>query len=818
MIATLRQRLLAAIALLPTIAVAVLALLSVALLSFFSIRTLHLLAYPYPLDYGEGPLLAQIELLLSGTPIWLLYGDPGRPPYQIVNYPPVYHLFSLIPASFIRFISGSDTIAALIGGRLISVVAAIMTLIAIRQLTLATVPQAFWRSTLLACTVLGIPIFREWSALVRVDMLGVCLGLWGLVCIQQPHNTRRLFGGAVLLALCVLTKPSLIAAPAAALLWLLLHQRRQALIVGATMLLIGGLAALLLHIGSGGWFFFHVLTANANPWDLELARGFWRDQWAIHWPLVAAGTLAAAYTLRYARESSSLPIFYTLFGALVAFGIGKYGAYVNYFLDFYAGLIWLIAIAFTRLPSPTPAAFTSAERPIRSLMITLVLIGTMGGLLRYYPLWSQTFLKPYGLIEGANPPRLSFGAYGIWSDLQREAAILHTLTRINQALVQDVRTAAAPIVTDVPGIAAQAGRLTRMQVFEHRQIYDIGQWDQRPLLRDLANGQVPLVVLDFLGNWMTPEMVTIIRHRYAQAGARGPYDIFRPINSGPYTATTLEIADTLQLRRYALAPPIHGNAYAPGETLLLTLEWQARGSAPADLEVVIVLTDSFGTPLIESTRPLLYGVLPPSEWDGPVQHIQTLDLPAELPPFRHQLAITLRANGHDLAPPQSIASFEIGEVAGVRLGEPDYYVPAPFLQVLKQSGGTEQFGTPIMPPVHFPGGSVQQCFTWNCLTLNGNLITRLPLGELVALGDDAVPVLEATPPELRGIFRAYWETQGGEAVFGPPITGELVRRNTIVQYTRYARLERPLDSNTVVLGRLGEEYLRQPAWVRYRWP
>ncbi|HET9224994.1 MAG TPA: hypothetical protein VFO07_20945, partial [Roseiflexaceae bacterium] len=72
--------------------VILLGLVVAAELVFFALHAAHLLSYPYPLDYGEGPLLAQVDLLRAGTPIWRLYGDPGAPPYAVVNYPPVYHL------------------------------------------------------------------------------------------------------------------------------------------------------------------------------------------------------------------------------------------------------------------------------------------------------------------------------------------------------------------------------------------------------------------------------------------------------------------------------------------------------------------------------------------------------------------------------------------------------------------------------------------------------------------------------------------------------------------------------------------------------
>jgi hypothetical protein len=129
-----------------------------------------------------------------------------------------------------------------------------------------------------------------------------------------------------------------------------------------------------------------------------------------------------------------------------------------------------------------------------------------------------------------------------------------------------------------------------------------------------------------------------------------------------------------------------------------------------------------------------------------------------------------------------------------------------------------------------------------CLRLAGETVMQTPLGELVHLGDvglreapiAAMEVQEGvtalTFPEtgqtLYSEFFAFWRAHGGEDILGPPITPELFRGDAIVQYTRYARLERPRDgpstssggAGAVRLGQLGEEYLRLPGGVPYRWP
>jgi hypothetical protein len=871
--------------------VAALGLLIGAQLAFFSIHAAHMLHYLYPLDYGEGPLLAQIDLLRSGTPIWQLYADPDRAPYAIVNYPPVYHLATLL----VTLPLGD----ALLAGRLVSLAAALAAVGALGILTkdkgrrtkdegragFGIRPSSFVGRLLIVLAFLALPIVREWSVVMRVDMLGVGLGLCGLVIVQRSRG-RALLWAALPLALSLLVKPSLIAAPAATLLWLLFRDWRRALLLGGLIALVGGLAVGALQLGSGGWFLVHVLAANANVWDRQLAYRFWHDQMLILWPLVAAAALsivlqvannhtvavfravdpgagphpgAAAPPLsrRDGRRAGGeglqsspipyllLPLYYTLFGAIVAFGVGKVGAYTNYFLEFYAGLIWLAARAARRwtiddgrtIGQPKPSSIVYR---LSSIASTLVGVFVIGSLLRYYPIWSESYLKLAGIIEGRNPPRMIAGGYGVWQDLRRERDILTTLSGVNATLVDQVQAAGAPIFTDVPGVAAQANQLARLQVFEYRQLLDAGLADQRPLLRDMANGRVPLVVLDYLGNWLTPEMIALITHRYAQDGSRGTYDLYRPVDPGPAVTIDLVFPAGLRLAGYHLAPSLGRPAYHGGETALLTLEWrQAIGNRRQDtsidngIHVVVQLTDGRGRTLLETSQPLLYGALRPSGWGNTtVQHMQPIALPPNLPAGTYRIAIALRAGERDLAPPQDLAPLIVEPSAGRQLGENGFYVPALLLEAWARLGGDEGPGDPLMPATPFQGYTLQ-CFARACLKLAGSQVQQLPLGELVHLADVGLPTapLPSEPRQDAGMimhfpetgqtladFLDYWREHGGADVLGPPITPELIRGDRIVQYTRYARLERPQSGGRVRMGRLGEEFLRLPGGVTYRWP
>jgi hypothetical protein len=877
--------------------VALLTLAVTAELMFFALHATHLLAYPYPLDYGEGPLLAQVNLLRAGTPIWRLYGDPGTPPYAVVNYPPVYHMLTALVATLV-----GDTLLA---GRLVSLMATLAALAALWRLTgerrpttnqqalgdrphvIHNITRSITRRSLIALrllillALLGLPIVREWAVVMRVDMLGLALGLWGLALVRHGVVRRGTLWAALPLGLSLFVKPSLIAAPAAALLWLLLHDWRRALLLGLTLAVGGGLAFTALQLASGGWFAVHILTANNNAWRFDLAHGFWRDQLAILWPLLIPAALAALTIIlagtrpsrtahRESHNTLLMPLCYTLFGALSAFGIGKVGAYTNYFLEFYAGLIWLAA-AWPQTSAEHQSRLTAAANHstrdtvlgsrsgtlwvvlgrvssrwlsvLSSLRTLVASLCVLGALLRYYPLWSETYLKPYGMIEQQNPPRVAFGQYSVWKDLQRERAILATFGGINAALNDEVRAAGGPIFTDVPGVAAQAGQLARLQAFEHRQLYDVGAWDQRPLLRDLANGRVPLIVLDYLGNWMTKEMTTLITHRYAQDGSRGAYDLYRPVEPGPPAAADLRFGDGPQLVGYRLALSVSRRPiYEPGETVLLTLEWRQNPSAGAEppspedngrYMVATQLIDSQGQLLGATIKPLLYDALRPADWGSDVmQHLQPITLPPDLPAGSYHVMVTLRDHLGDLAPLRTLATIIVAGQHGRLLGEQGYFVAGQLLAAWRDLGDYDGPGDPLMPAVPFDGYTLQ-CFARDCLRLDSQGVNRLPLGELIHLVDAGLPPASGpsvnsvdpaiqrfpeTNQTLSGIFLVYWRENGGMARFGPPISGEILRGGRIVQYTRYSRLERPAGGGAVQVGRLGEEFLRLPGGVPYRWP
>lgn len=815
----------------------VLALLAGAYLVYFADHIRQLFGFAYPLDYGEGPLLAQVERLRAGVPIWRLYADPAQPPFLVVNYPPLYLLLGAGLAPLLG--------STLVAGRLISLLAALGCVAALALLARAWRP---WVAVAISLLLLTVPVVREWAALMRVDLLGICLGLWGLVVLVGGARLTpgRAVGAGALLLACLFTKPSLIAAPVAAGGWLLwrlwrdagarLATLRAGLALGASVALGGAVLFGLLQWASDGWFVLHVVAANANRWEAPLAQGFWEQQLALRWPLGVAALLGAALLI-WRRDGAALvlPALYTLGGIVVAAGVGKVGAYSNYFLELYVGLIWVVARGAQagdyaqmtqRGPGQSGPAFAEARGVIRANSLHYLLLSALylllaTALLRYPPLWDATRLRPAGLIE-PSPPRLAFGRYGLWADAARERELLAAQTRVGEALVREARAAGPAIFTDMPGVAAAAGVGSPLQAFEARQLLDQGLIEEEALLVELANGTLPLAVIDYLGNWLSPAVIEILQRRYAHDGSLGTYDLYRPVETGPLQPLAAPFAvasGTLELAGYSLAAPA-GAAYEPGELLALSLSWRRVGPAPAaPLSVVVRLATPEGYPLLENERPLLYGVFPPARWPAgaTLQHMQPLALPAELPPGRFAVEVGLRDGEGDDRPFTAIATFQV-EALGGEQAETGHFVPAGLRRAWAELGGLERAGLPLTPAVPFAWGRLQ-CFELLCLELRDGAVLQRPLGVTLYLAEtirgEGCGTGGVGPDGLCAGFAAAALRY---AATGEPISGELLRNGWAVQWSEHARFERPPAGGDTFLGRLGDESLRLPPGAVYRWP
>ncbi|MDP3046857.1 MAG: glycosyltransferase family 39 protein, partial [Chloroflexota bacterium] len=105
---------------------------------------------------------------------------------------------------------------------------------------------------------------------------------------------------------------------------------------------------------------------------------------------------------------------------------------------------------------------------------------------------------------------------------------------------------------------------------------------------------------------------------------------------GSPVEATLE--DAITLRSYAIQR-MREDRLLPGESLALTLYWQAHERVPKDYVVFVHLADSAGRTWTQDDSPPAGGELPTSSWDTgevvPDDHVLTI--PADIPPGRYRL-------------------------------------------------------------------------------------------------------------------------------------------------------------------------------------
>ncbi len=437
------------------------------------------LTFPYPLNYGEGPLLDQAVRLAEFRNIYR--SDLAGPPYVVSNYPP---LFPIAQASFVWLFG-----PAFWYGRLISLLSAAAVALFV-GLTLHALTRDRLAAIVGALIFPAIPYVVRWSSLARVDLLGLALSWAGLfVVVRWPEKRRSVVVAGLLLVAAIYTRQTYaLAAPLAAFVWLLTQgQRRRALELvgfagGATLVLFGTLNAL-----TGGGFFLDTVTANLN--DFRWERVSLNALGALlACPLLLLGALAFLVS----APPKSNPSWWLVAPYLVAsvpsaLLVGKVGSDVNYLLELSAalGLTTGAVISWQR------------KRPrVRTLLIALLAVQVLA--------LGQSSRVPSGLQGYIIDQRAEVGQ----------------LSRI-------VAEAKGPVLTDdYMGLLPLNGRQIYLQPFEMTQLARDGAWDQRPLVRAIEEKRFPVIMM-----WKPPFAREINRDRWTPAMLKGIRTHYEPTNN-----------------------------------------------------------------------------------------------------------------------------------------------------------------------------------------------------------------------------------------------------------------------------------------------
>ena len=430
------------------------------------------IAMPLQLNYVEGFNVDAAARLRRGEP---LYGDPSHAPFVVTVYTPGY---PALVAALMR--AGLPPLAA---GRLLAFLSALGIAVVVGR---AGRDRAGWAAIAAAAVFLLDPLVPFWQVAARPDSTAALLAVVGVIVVETGATRRRDVLAAVLFAASIFTKQSFIAAPAAVLLFLVDRNRRRAIRFAAALAAACAVAALALQRASHGWFLWHTVVGNRNPFSWGRAAELGGQFWSRH-PLQILVLLVLFLAGWRSRRRSAVALWAAIASALGTVMLGKAGSDLNYLLEAIAAI----------------ALFAARELPME---------------------W---------LVRRTSPSRVAAAglagcAIAVAATSVAAAARVHEPVAAAQAPYRELmaRVAREPgiVVSDDACLLVDAGRLVHIQPFVMTQLAESGRWDQRPFLEELDTQRVRLIVAQVgppaaFASRYTPEMRHLISTRYT-VGAR----------------------------------------------------------------------------------------------------------------------------------------------------------------------------------------------------------------------------------------------------------------------------------------------------------
>jgi hypothetical protein len=433
-----------------------LALLALAQLAL----SIELILQPREVMYGESFVYDHAARLVRGEP---LYQPLDRAPYTVANYGPLYYVL----AAGLQLLLGPGFWS----GRTVSLCAGLVTagLVAWVAARRSGDRRVGAIAGLLFLT-LGLPYQYLWSALYRVDLLGVALSLGAVALLLTGTDRRRVVAAGVLAAAAVLTKQTFLAAALACALWLWRHDRRAALLFIGTSAPIVLVAVVALEAATGA-FLANVVFMNVNPFLLSYLLSNLASFFQLQAGPVLVAALFAIERLRTGPTADDeLLTIYWLAAWLPVLGLGKAGASQNYWIELAAITAVLAALgSWSRLQDSGPRRRWTG---FRRALVPLLLLGATA-----LPVATRATLSL--------PPLLA----EVWPS--------STYTRDLAAVVDRVRAEPGDVLAEPADVVVLAGRPILLEPAHPLLILSQSAWDLTPLTREICSGRVRLLVLGY---------------------------------------------------------------------------------------------------------------------------------------------------------------------------------------------------------------------------------------------------------------------------------------------------------------------------------
>ena len=438
----------------------------------FAVAGVAAIRYPWELDYGEGIVWQQMRWIFTAR----AYGPIDQFPAIVFHYPPLYHAVTAMIAGAL----GTDELAT---GRAVSLLSTAAAGIASAILVgLLLEGRASRGSRRLWGGVAGLLVFTyipvvAWAQLMRVDMLAIALGLFGLVAaLKSLERPRLIYLASLLFVAAVYTKQTSIAAPVATFAVLIALRPRLAMQGIAACLALG--LAVLLPLGwlTDGGFYRHIFLYNVNRPDL--GRLSW-IVYAAETQLVYVGLAGLVLVRRLAEVRSKyrgnanaraalgantadtrllIAAVYMLISTLMLVLVAKSGSSVNYFLE------WFFALGLFAAMAPNEATSVAGDRP--ELRTVLAVITSLV------------------LAVGAARASLPRSDYNANSPRARQLAQLSA----------EIAATDKPVISDDMVLLIRSGREVLWEPAIFAELASTGHWDERPFVERIRKHEFAFFV------------------------------------------------------------------------------------------------------------------------------------------------------------------------------------------------------------------------------------------------------------------------------------------------------------------------------------
>jgi len=427
-------------------------------------------AYPYPLDYVEGPILHQVSLIVRGVQTY----QPLSPDLEfMIAYPPVW---AYLLAALVHL-----TGLALWPGRLVATLAALGSA-GLLGWMVAGETRDREAGAVSGLLFLGIPYVLATSSIGRSDAWALLMSLAGVATVWKTRG--RGWGGPVSVLFFLVAgytrQSNLLAGPLAAYGGLFFQgERKRAVALAAALALVVVALFLALNAWTDGGFYFNTVVvpkddyhpAVALSWVLRVVRTL----------PVLVGLALFFLALRLAERRLDMPWLYLVGAGATVLLAGKTGAHVNYLLEFCAALAWVAGLVWGQARREgLPEAWG------RGLLAALLALQVVGGLSVAQGLLPKLWHYREMVAEGRELERWIGGAKG-------------------------------PVVADAAtAYLVLKGQDPIWQTYGHTSLVRRGLWDQGPFVDQIRRGEFALIVIQpdiAAWNW-TPEMLAAIEERY----------------------------------------------------------------------------------------------------------------------------------------------------------------------------------------------------------------------------------------------------------------------------------------------------------------